>query len=105
MSDHARDAASLPEILRDLAAEGYAGDLVAREGGDVLCRACGEASPAAAYASAGLRRLEGASDPADMAAVAALTCPRCQSKGALVLRYGPEAGVEDGDVLAALDRR
>ena len=103
MTDHARDPKSLPEVLRDLEAEGYEGDLVPKEGGEVLCRSCGEASPAGEFSSSGLRRLEGASDPADMAAVVGLTCPRCEAKGVLVLRYGPDASGEDMDVLAALE--
>ena len=50
-----------------------------------------------------LRRLEGASDPAEMMAVVAITCPRCEARGVLVLGYGPAAAVEDSDVLRALD--
>lgn len=49
-----------------------------------------------------LYRVEGASDPDDMAAVVAVTCPRCSAKGALVLKYGPEASGADADVLLAL---
>jgi len=37
-----------------------------------------------------------------MAAVVAVTCPRCSAKGALVLKYGPEASGADADVLLAL---
>jgi hypothetical protein len=103
--DHARDPSSMFEILRDLEAEGYADDMLVKEGGRVLCRSCGEESPAGEFESTGLRRMEGASDPGDMAAVAGLTCPRCGGKGALVLRYGPEAGAEDMDVLNALEAR
>ena len=49
-----------------------------------------------------LCRLEGASDPDDMAAVVALTCPNCQAKVVLVLKYGPDATAEEADVLLAL---
>ena len=91
------------EVLRDLEAAGFSGDMVAREGGLVLCRACGEESAAGDLEEIDLRRLEGASDPADMAAVVGARCPRCQVGGVLVLRYGPDAGPEDSDVLAALD--
>ena len=52
---------------------------------------------------ASLRRLEGASDPDDMFAVVAITCPACSSKGTLILGFGPTAPAEDGDVLAALN--
>jgi hypothetical protein len=49
-----------------------------------------------------MRRVEGASDPADMAAIIGLICPSCGAKGTAVLRYGPEAGPEEDDVLLAL---
>jgi hypothetical protein len=50
----------------------------------------------------GIHRLEGASDPDDMAAVVAITCPACQAHAVLVLQYGPAASIEDADVLEAL---
>lgn len=101
--DHARDPSSLFEILRDLEAEGYTGEVVTQEGGDLLCRACDTASPAGEFAASGLRRLEGASDPADMSAVTGVTCPRCGARAVLVVRYGPDADGADADVLVALD--
>ena len=51
----------------------------------------------------GPTRLEGASDPADMSLVVPLDCPDCGARGVLVLRYGPEASMEEADVLAVLD--
>lgn len=104
MSDHARDASSMFEILRDFESEGYTDDMLAREGGRVLCRACGEESPAGDFGTSIVRRMEGPSDPGDMAAVTGLTCPRCGGRGVLVLRYGPDASGEDIDVLSALER-
>lgn len=101
--DHARDPSSMFEILRDLEAEGYTGDVVAREGGDILCRSCGVESPASDYEATALRRMEGASDPGDMSAVVGVTCPKCSAKGVLVVKYGPDASGADIDVLAALD--
>jgi hypothetical protein len=101
----ARDASELLEILDDLKGEGYAGELSAREGGSVRCGACGREFAAGEAEPAALRRTEGASDPGDMAAVAALICPLCGTKGALVLRFGPEAGIADTDVLTALQSR
>jgi hypothetical protein len=50
-----------------------------------------------------LYRLEGASDPDDMVAVAALRCPSCKTRGTLVLSYGPETSAVDADVLCCLD--
>lgn len=49
-----------------------------------------------------MRRLEGASDPDDMMAVAAVTCPVCRIDGVLVLSYGPAASAEHADVLLGL---
>ncbi|MCU1375219.1 MAG: endonuclease [Actinomycetia bacterium] len=63
---------------------------------------CGEATPADEVPVESLWRLEGASDPGDMAAVVAITCPHCDAKDVLVLRYGPEASAADSDVLLAL---
>jgi len=63
---------------------------------------CGQDTPADELAVESFCRLEGASDPGDMAAVAAITCPHCDAKDVLVLRYGPEASPEDADVLLGL---
>ena len=101
--DHARDPSDMFEILRDLEQEGYAGDVVAREGGAILCRTCGQESPAGDFSATDLRRMEGASDPGDMSAVVGVTCPRCEAKGVLVVKYGPDASGADVDVLAALE--
>ncbi len=98
----ARDPSSMFEILQTFQADGYGIDLFAIEGGSIRCGACGTESPAAGYDVAELRRMEGASDPADMAAVVAAACPSCGAGGAMVLMYGPEAGPADSDVLAAL---
>jgi hypothetical protein len=104
VGDAPQDPRGLDEILADLAADGFASSMTALAGGDVRCGECGQASPAGDFAVDGLRRTEGASDPGDMSAVVALTCPRCSARGTAVLRFGPEAGEADDDVLAALDR-
>jgi hypothetical protein len=49
-----------------------------------------------------LRRLEGESDPADMVAIVAITCPQCGRRGTMVLGFGPAATAEDADVLHEL---
>jgi hypothetical protein len=99
-----QDPRGLDEILAALSADGFTGSMTALAGGDVRCDGCGEASPAGDFAVGTLRRTEGASDPGDMSAVVALTCPRCSTRGTAVLRFGPEAGEADEDVLAAIDR-
>ena len=98
----ARDPSSMFEILQDFKADGYVGDLYAEEGGDIRCGTCNVSSPAGSYDVTELRRMEGASDPADMAAVVAAPCPSCGTKGVLVVMYGPEAGPADQDVLLVL---
>jgi hypothetical protein len=98
----ARDPSSMFEILRDFQGDGFTADLFAEERGDIRCGSCDAVTPAGEIDVAELRRLEGASDPADMAAVVAGTCPACGSKGVMVVMYGPEASGADTDVLAAL---
>jgi hypothetical protein len=68
----------------------------------VRCEVCGQETPADELAVDSFARLEGASDPGDMAAVVALTCPHCDARDVLVVRYGPEASAADADVLVAL---
>lgn len=100
----ARDATTLGEVLDGLEAEGYSGQFIARQGALLECTTCKTQTPASkAAGSHRLRRLEGASDPDDMLAVAALTCPSCGTKGTLVLNYGPEASSTDDEVLQTLD--
>jgi hypothetical protein len=71
----------------------------------VRCEPCGTELPAADLPTEGLQRLEGASDPADMAAVVTFRCPNCEAGDVLVLAYGPNASGEEADVLAALSDR
>lgn len=97
------DPVSLIEILAGYGARGYEGQMAARDGGRVMCLTCHQESSASDMRLAGLNRTEGASDPDDMLAVAALECPRCRARGTLVLGYGPGASVTDSDVLVLLD--
>jgi hypothetical protein len=99
-----RDPAGLDEIIAGLAADGFGCSMTPLAGGDIRCGQCGQSSAAGAFAVSALRRTEGASDPGDMSAIAAVTCPSCGTKGTVVVRFGPEAGEADEDVLAALDR-
>jgi hypothetical protein len=99
------DATSLGEAVALYEAQGFTGQLAAREGTTVVCYTCHETSPAREVELFGLLRTEGASDPDDETAVAAVTCPRCGAKGTLVMHYGAIAPPEDEDVLAALEDR
>jgi hypothetical protein len=96
------DDSTLAEILAAFEVEGYRGQMASRPGGHVLCVSCHMESDASEMEVDALRRAEGVSDPADMLAVAALICPVCHTQGTLVVGYGPEAGLDDSDVLARL---
>ena len=95
-------ADSLAGALRDLAADGFAGDLWLADPG-VVCGTCRSVLRPADLLVHRLRRLEGASDPDDLLVVVGATCPGCGTDGALVLGYGPGADPDHAAVLAALD--
>jgi len=92
----------LSELLANFESEGYRTQMAVRPGGYVLCMGCQMESEAADMQVDALERMEGASDPDDMLAVFALVCPLCRSHGTLVVGYGPDASLDDADVLAAL---
>ena len=98
---------TIVEVLAKLEREGFVGQFVPRDGAEVECLQCHRRWPADKTALRDLRRLEGASDPADMVAVVGLQCPLCGHRGTAVLSYGPEASGVDIEVLAQLedDRR
>ena len=100
--DPARDPSSMSAILEQFREDGFTEDFFAEEGGNVRCGSCDDVVPAGELEVEELRRMEGASDPADMAVVLAATCPKCGAKGTMVVMFGPEAGAADADVLAAL---
>jgi hypothetical protein len=97
------DNTTLMEVLARYEQAGFTGQFGARDGGAVHCFACGAEHPAAVVELVSLRRLEGASDPDDMLAVAAIRCPHCGARGTAVLGYGPDSAPEDGELLLALE--
>ena len=97
---------TLQKVLDRYNREGYVGQFGSRPLGQLRCFSCNEDMDPAGVRLHALHRLEGASDPSDEVAVAALECPNCSSKGTIALRYGPMASQEDAIVLKALwDRR
>ncbi|MEX2293922.1 MAG: hypothetical protein WD691_09065 [Acidimicrobiales bacterium] len=94
---------TLLEVLADLAAAGFDGEFWVDVDGALRCRSCGLVQGSGVEEIQGLRRIEGASDPADMAAVVAVTCPACRRRGAAVVRFGPEASAGDAAFLLAVD--
>lgn len=98
-------ASSLAEILAAAAEQGYEREFNAEiVDGDprIRCPQCDRPSPPAAVAQVWTSRLEGASDPADMAYVSAVRCPQCRATGVFVAQYGPTAGEADAAVLPLL---
>ena len=102
-SQYASDGTTLVEIIRALEADGYTAQMAAAEGCAIRCFACHADSPAQDVHLEVVRRTEGASDPADMVAVAGLRCPKCDARGTVALKYGPLATPEEAEVLALLD--
>ena len=97
----AAGATTLVDVLEQLHAAGWTGDLRTEPDGMVRCPSCDASIPAGELGVIAYRRLEGASDPADMQLVVAATCA-CGGAGVLTLGFGPNADERDADVLADL---
>jgi hypothetical protein len=93
------DNTTLMSVLEGYLNEGWDGELRVVEGGAVECATCHTTTPAEEVVVHSLRRLEGASDPADMTAVLAVSCEHCGERGAVVVRYGPEASADEATLL------
>lgn len=96
------DESTLITLLANFEAEGFTHDMYVTTEAMVRCGSCRTDSAPADLELHQMRRVEGASDPGDMAAVLGVTCPKCGEKGTAVVRFGPEAEAQDGEVLAAL---
>ena len=96
------DGLTITDVLERFEGAGYGGQFRALEGAKLQCLTCRREFDAGAVALDRLCRLEGASDPDDMLAAAALRCPHCGALGTVLLNYGPEAPADDADVLVAL---
>ena len=99
--EYASDGSTLVEVTDAFGRSGYTSTMLVRDGG-LLCRSCGTPNEPERYAVHCVRRTEGASDPADMAAVYGLECPSCGARGTLTLKFGPGTGAEEADVLRRL---
>lgn len=98
----AQDAKTLTRALRDLEAGGFTGEFRILDQGRLQCLTCRDEVDGREVAMESLDRLEGASDPADMLAVAAIACPRCAARGTVVVNYGPDATLEESKLLLEL---
>lgn len=98
--DEAGEAVTLTAVLDEFAADGYTGELeIDDDTGELLCVQCNGPVDASELVIERSRRLEGASNPSDMATVFAVSCPHCNAKGALVVRYGPEASAGEAELM------
>ncbi len=102
LDDSASDESTIIEVLEGYAIGGFSSSFVVTDDAALECVECRVVSPAQAVSMSSLRRLEGASDPADMLAVVAITCPACGARGTAVLGFGPMATQQDSDVLQGL---
>jgi hypothetical protein len=96
------DNATLTEMMNTLAEDGFVHQFFPIPGGAVECSDCSTQVEASELAIVSMRRLEGASDPADMMSLVAARCPNCDALGTLLLGYGVNASVDDADVQRSL---
>jgi hypothetical protein len=94
--------ATITDVLEGYAQGGFSSSFVVTDDASLECVECSVVSSPDKIKMSSLRRLEGESDPADMVAVVALTCPACSSRGTVVLGFGPMATEQDSDVLQGL---
>ena len=80
------------------------GQFRAVAGGQILCLTCRQRFGADTQRADDVDRVEGASDTADLAMVLPVRCPHCDTTGALVVRYGPEASEDEAELLVGLRR-
>jgi hypothetical protein len=93
---------SLTEVLADFEQAGFSQLFdVDDNTGSTSCAGCGHQTSAGEADVLDARRLEGASDPAEMASVLGLRCPNCGRRGTVVCRYGPEASAGEAALLQA----
>jgi hypothetical protein len=101
------DNTTLIDVLAAYTADGFDAEFELVDGsGDLQCSTCRSVLVAEQVPLHSIRRLEGASDPDDMMAVCAVTCRNCGAKGAVVVKYGPSATIEEAEFLRrSKDRR
>jgi hypothetical protein len=99
----AHGADTLLDVLDAADTDGYGIQQIAQPDGMIECTSCSRPSASRRFQVEHVRRLEGASDAADLLLVALSVCPNCAGRGALVLGYGPNSTADDVAVLADLD--
>ena len=84
------DNTTLVEVLKGYEDAGWRTTFEVLDDGSVRCGTCLATTAPGVLEIHSLRRLEGASDPADMLAVLAVRCPSCGGGGVVVVNFGPE---------------
>ena len=97
------DNTTLLEVLDELSRAGFSATMWVTADGKLRCEGCRHEFDPSDVKVHHFRRLEGASDPDDMLAVAAVECPDCGTKATIVLHYGPESSPEEMHVLRHLE--
>lgn len=96
--------ATLYDVVSRFDADGWTGQFQAAEAGIIRCLTCRREFPASGEHADEVARVEGVSDPDDMAAVVPVTCPHCGARGTFIAHYGPGASAEESDALLAFER-
>ena len=94
------DNTTLQAVLAAYAAEGFADSYDIDDDGRLTHRPSGEAEELDDLEVVQFRRLEGASDPADMMLVVAVRSRQGGRQGVVITPYGPNASAGEADVLA-----
>jgi hypothetical protein len=94
---------TLTSVLDAYRADGY--DVEYAVENEVLVDPAGREIDPADVVVESMRRLEGASDPADNLVVAAITTRDGKERGTVILRFGPEASEAEAFLLQASDDR
>ncbi len=94
---------TLTSVLDAYRADGYDIDYAVENDG--LVDDAGRTIDPAEVVVVSMRRLEGASDPADELVVAAITIRDGSARGTVVLRFGPSASSAEAFLLNAADDR
>jgi hypothetical protein len=101
-NDPAGDESTITDVLEGYTQGGFSSSFDVTDSSTLECHECGAESSPVDVSMSSLRRLEGASDPDDMVAIVAITCPACGVRGTVVLGFGPTAAPEESDVLQGL---
>jgi hypothetical protein len=99
-----QDGTGVAGVLDRATAAGYTAVFEAEPGAELRCGTCDVVSGATTFERPWQSRLEGASDPDDMAQVSGLVCPACGALGTFVSLFGPGAETDAADVMVALPR-